>query len=467
MDKKYFYQTFILLVFSGLVFLIIKSTFPKSIFETKQVDTKFVVQDSLMLKAIEEAEKKIPEKPKKDTVVKPKPKPVVPISTSNELVNFYKALYQLKSGKTKNVRIAYFGDSMNDGDLIVQDFRMFFQKEFGGKGVGLVNIYSKSQATRGSVHHKTSRNWKYSTFLKRLNKDVLGISGYTAYASDTISKKPKWVSYTGSYTPQKSMLYNPTLYYGKTDSLPAFIRIDGSIDSIQLKGKRLLNKLRLSSKTLKKLKIFFNTYNTPLYGVNFDNHKGIHIDNFSMRGNSGLPLSLLRNNLMHQFNKDFGYDLIILQFGTNVISNRKTDFVWYKKAMTRVVNHLKKAFPKADILVLSVADKSRKYDTEMKTDSAVYRLIKQQRAYATETNSGYISLYSLMGGENSMLTWVENGLANKDYTHYNSKGSKKIARLLYDKLMKGFKKFEAGSLKSEAGSGKLEATKVSPEKPIE
>lgn len=452
MNQKYFYQTFILLILSGLLFLVFRIALPKSVFATEKLDNKFVVQDSLMLQAIKEDEKKTPKKIVKDIEIKPveKQKTLPVATTSSELANFYKALYQLKNGKTKNVRIAYFGDSMNDGDLIVQDFRMFFQKEFGGKGVGFVNIYSKSQATRGSVHHKTSHNWKYSTFLKRLNKEALGISGYTAYANDTISKSKKWVNYNGSYTPQKSMLYNPTLYYGKVDSLPAYVNIEGQTDSIQLKGKRILNKLVLSKKTLSKLRINFNTHNTPLYGVNFDNHKGIHIDNFSMRGNSGLPLSLLQTNLMHQFDKDFGYDLIILQFGTNVISNRKTNFVWYKKAMTRVVNHLKKAFPKADILVLSVADKSKKYDTEMKTDSAVYKLIKQQRAYASETNSGYISLYSLMGGENSMITWVENGWANKDYTHYNSKGSKKIARLLYDKLMNGFKKFEARRLKSKA-----------------
>ncbi len=444
LNKKHFYQSFILLILSGLVFVILKKSFPKSTLENQAVNDKLVLKDSLMIKAIQEEEKLTAKKDsiKKDTIPK-KTEPVVqaPI-VAKPLERFYAELYKLEKGETKNVRIAYFGDSMNDGDLIVQDFRMFFQKEFGGKGVGLVNIYSKSQATRGSVHHKTSRNWRYSTFLKRLNNDAIGITGYTAYANDTVSKDKKWVQYTGSYTPQKNMLHYPVLYYGKLDSIPSYINIDGSTDSIRLTGKMPLNKQLLSTKTLKKLKIFFDTHNTPLYAVNFDNHKGIHIDNFSMRGNSGLPLSLLRSDLMHRFDKELGYDLIILQFGTNVISKRKTNFDWYRKAMIKVVNHLKIAFPKADVLVLSVADKSRKYDTEMQTDSAVYRLIPKQRAYATETNSGYISLYSLMGGKNAMISWVDKGLANKDYTHFNSKGSKKIARLLYDKLLSGYKKYK-------------------------
>jgi hypothetical protein len=42
-----------------------------------------------------------------------------------------------------------------------------------------------------------------------------------------------------------------------------------------------------------------------------------------------------------------------------------------------------------------------------------------------------------MGGENSMVGWVDSSppLANKDYTHVNSRGARKMAELLFTYLM--------------------------------
>ena len=72
---------------------------------------------------------------------------------------------------------------------------------------------------------------------------------------------------------------------------------------------------------VKNLKVnFINADSIPFYGFNFDNGKGIHVDNFSSRGNSGLPLGSLNVDLMNAFQQKLGYDLIILQFGTNVLN---------------------------------------------------------------------------------------------------------------------------------------------------
>ena len=45
-----------------------------------------------------------------------------------------------------------------------------------------------------------------------------------------------------------------------------------------------------------------------------------------------------------------------------------------------------------------------------------------------------------MGGNGSMVRWVDEvpALANKDYTHFNFRGAKKVASLFYQKLQSGF-----------------------------
>ena len=50
----------------------------------------------------------------------------------NALSIFSEKLHQLKTTKKGKIRIAYFGDSMIEGDLLTQTLRKLLQQEFGG-----------------------------------------------------------------------------------------------------------------------------------------------------------------------------------------------------------------------------------------------------------------------------------------------------------------------------------------------
>jgi lysophospholipase L1-like esterase len=108
--------------------------------------------------------------------------------------------------------------------------------------------------------------------------------------------------------------------------------------------------------------------------------------------------------------------------------------------MTTVVNHVKQCFPGAAVLIVTTADKSTKYDMQMKSDSAVAPLIMAQKRYAVKSEAGLVNLYTLMGGDGSMVKWVENvpAKANKDYTHFNHRGAKEIAKLIYKQIDTGY-----------------------------
>lgn len=146
---------------------------------------------------------------------------------------------------------------------------------------------------------------------------------------------------------------------------------------------------------------------------------------------------------MNAFDRVLGYDLIILQYGANVLGYGSLNYNWYERNMITVVNNLHQCFPNADILIISTADKASKIEQEMKTDPAVLALAKAQKNYARKTGSGYINLYEAMGGNGSMVKWVDElRLANKDYTHFNASGSKKVAKLIYNQIDKGYQKYK-------------------------
>ena len=50
-----------------------------------------------------------------------------------------------------------------------------------------------------------------------------------------------------------------------------------------------------------------------------------------------------------------------------------------------------------------------------------------------------------MGGDGSMVKWVEEvpSKANKDYTHFNHRGAKEAANLIFTQLNQGYETYKA------------------------
>lgn len=465
-----------------MFFMLFKNVLPKKLFPESTTDTEHIVVDEMMQQALKEdslAEKsedtiqiktaaeiimQVPKKEEfKDSLLTPdaeianqkkeiKEDGGLLQQTSTELDDqiflnhFYKNLLQLQEAPdSKKVRIAYFGDSMTDGDMIVQDLRELFQTKFGGRGVGFVPVTSESATSRGSITHRFSKNWQEYTFIKTYDTIYpFGVSGQVFYQVDTTNVTSMHFA-SGLYAKGQS-LQSPELYFGKSNNVKGKLLVSTPNDTTEfkLKGNNQINKLSLGNENTKSIDLeFIEADSIPIYGVNFDYSSGVYIDNFSKRGNSGLPITQLDSQFMRAFQNDLQYDLIILHYGTNVLNSNSFKYGWYQSRMQRVVDHLRNAFPMASILVVSVADKATKYDTEMQTDSAVTHLLASQRAYATKKKTGFVNLFTLMGGDGSMVEWTEEvpERANKDYTHFNHRGAKQIAKMIYDEMDTGFKKY--------------------------
>jgi len=452
--SKYFFQSLAVVVVSTLSFLAFKTFLPKKLFSEDIASSKNIVVDSLLLEAIAEDGDLKSEDTLTNITIDYKitngvkfPTETFEDYTGNQyLVTFFEKLFQLETKKEGNVRIAYFGDSMTDGDLIVKDFRTYLQEKFGGQGVGFVNITSESASSRSSVTHEFSGNWKTQSYLKvKRPSRAFGVNGHVFFANDTANVA--WVKYKATKTKFASELPRPTLFYGSSSNKEGkVIFVAGDTIVKKLTPNNTLNTLTLSEGSLKNLKVNFKKADSiPIYGFNFDDGKGVHVDNFSNRGNSGLPLGSFDINTMRAFHAKLDYDLIVLQYGANVLNYGTLDYTWYEKRMTKVVNHLKECFPGVAILIVSTADKSTKYDLEMKTDSAVVPLNRAQKKYAIKSEASFVNMYTLMGGDGSMVKWVEEvpSKANKDYTHFNHRGAKEAANLIFTQLNQGYETYKA------------------------
>lgn len=475
--KSYFFQSFAIVALALVAFIGFKQILPDKIFSESKLDSKNILIDSLLLESVAEDSLAVDDDSIAESEKALNQQKIVfdeaegiefPAETFESykgyqyLIHFYEKLYQLEKNPQNKVRIAYYGDSMTDGDLIVQDVRMNYQERFGGNGVGFVSISSESAASRGSVKSTYSKNWKGQSYLNvKKPTSPFGVNGHVFFANDI--SNTTWVQYEAGLNKYSTALDNPTLFYGRSSKTGKVNFIIGK-DTIRksLSPNNLVNTLKVSSGSLKAFKAnFVQADSIPIYGFNFDNGSGVHVDNFSQRGNSGLPISMFNADVMRAFNNNLKYDLIILHYGTNVLNYGTKNYSWYEKGMTKTVNKIKESFPGVSILIVSTADKSTKYDLEMKTDSAVVPLMKAQKHYALETESGFVNLYTLMGGDGSMIKWVDEvpAKANKDYTHFNQRGAKAIGNLLYGQLNKGYEEYKQLREKRDADVSKRKAAR--------
>ncbi len=365
------------------------------------------------------------------------------------LEQFMAALRQTKATGSRT-RIAYFGDSMIEGDLLTGDLRNLLQTQFGGSGVGFVPINSVAADFRETIHETFSPDWYEYNMVsdKQPKASPLGISGQVFLPrvvsnrdSSHVVSDTSWVEFRAGqrFAGTRRFVEARLLYGPGTRRDQVLVTTDGHRVPHALPGTDPVNELELKPGTpARRMRLAFATRGPrPVYGVSFESPEGVILDNFSFRGNSGMALNRIPFEQLAAFGKTLDYHLIILHYGVNIADSRNKNYGFYERAMTRVVDRMQRAFPGASILIVGMSDKSSRINGEFVTDPTVPVLIAAQQRLARRNHAAFWNLFEAMGGENTMTSWVEQSppLANKDYMHINSRGGRRMAQLLYTHLM--------------------------------
>ena len=166
------------------------------------------------------------------------------------------------------------------------------------------------------------------------------------------------------------------------------------------------------------------------YGIVLEDAGGVSVDNYSIRGNSGMALFETNSFVNQQIGQMLGYDLIVLQYGLNVMSPDVLKYDSYSKTFTRIIRYVQQCFPGASILVMGVGDRSTLRDGQFVTMPAVKGMIDAQRKAAEAAGVAFWNTFDAMGGENSMVNFVQKKWAAQDHTHIRYPGGKYIAQRL-------------------------------------
>lgn len=348
-------------------------------------------------------------------------------------------------------QIVHYGDSQIEGDRITGYVRNRLQLAFNGGGPGFFPI--KVVYNQNSIDITTSGNWvRYAFFdrkqRRKVGHDMYGLfatySRFTNYAKDTTGLPVSKATFTikpsaKSYARLQHYTKFGLLYGNAMGKVKIKVYENGNIiktDSLISDGKYHNYKLNFAT-TPKELKIELEARVSPdFYGVTLDADTGVRMDNVAMRGEAGRIFTRMNYENYRQMSVDRQPDLFIFQYGGNTIPYMKTEqqLREYVEGLIFNMKWVKRANPNAMFMLLGPGDMTTSRNGQRLTYPFLPKLNDLMKEECMKNDVAYFSMYEAMGGENSMISWVKQGMAASDYVHFSPKGTKLISEVFYQCL---------------------------------
>ena len=358
----------------------------------------------------------------------------------------------------KSVRIAFMGDSFVEGDILTADLRELLQDTFAGGGAGFAPVASPFTAYRQTIK-TTAKGWTPYNIMQRkttpepLNGDYF-VSGWVAQGSDGASTR--W-----DMTQRRRHLDEcrraRLLFISREDADIAVTINDGEERIFSFKGDDVVRQIVIEGEHIASLEMRIVSGGDGFtgYGAEFEDLQGVTVDNLSVRSNNGQAMFWSNAAVNAQINTMRQYDLVVLQYGLNIMQAERKDYSLYAQQVEKMIRYVESCFPEAAVLVMAVSDRSQRGEKGIQPMTVATNLAEWQRTAAQNCKVAFWNTYEAMQLLGGMKAFVANGWAGKDYTHINYAGGKQIATALYYALLHGAQEYTVSALQ-----------RVQPAKPV-
>jgi len=343
----------------------------------------------------------------------------------------------LDNASKEHMRIIHYGDSQIELDRISCDLREQLQTKFGGNGKGWVPVVpiagNYTIATYCSPQLRQGIQYSFSDETKPRSRKG-GPFATTAYLDGGT------VTVTARASEKEKDHYTRVHGYSRVKVVSGNNNGNLTVNCGDVKATVAPNKsltvttLNIDSASNARISISGHAH---LYGILLDSPTGVAVDNVPMRGCTGTIFTLLAKEEVADFFKQEKVPLIILQFGGNVvplISEKNLEAVTTQ--LHNQIDFFKEVAPGSRILFIGPSDMAtRKGGGGLHTYKNLPMYIDALKAMCLEAGVAYWDMYAVMGGNGSMVSWVNNGWAGSDYIHFSTKGAERMAGILGNTLM--------------------------------
>ena len=338
--------------------------------------------------------------------------------------SFFEKAVQAKS-RGEVIRVIHYGDSQIELDRISKNLRTFFQSKFGGGGPGLLPIVQ-------TVPTATVRQWASESFTPysifgngaRDAENRYGIMAkyYRLHGNGTCRISHTHTNHIRLLLTDHDGAFTATL----TDQMGEYeeTKVTDSMEGFKILEwwlPRAMNDFSLNLQG-----------NADLYGMMVDYGSGVTVDNIPMRGCAGTIFNRMNSQLLRQSFTQTNVGMIILQYGGNAMPGMtsRTSVDAYAQNIGKQIQFFQKIYPNTPILFIGPSDMATKVQGTLCSYPLLKYMVEKLRETALTNGAAFWNIYEVMGGENSILTWVKYGLAGSDYIHFSQQGANKIGEYL-------------------------------------
>ena len=361
--------------------------------------------------------------------------PIEDFSAEGSMEAFYDTLLHAR----RPVRIAFMGDSFIEGDILTQDLREELQAHYGGGGAGFAPFSSpltgfrrsiKTQA-KGWIAHNVMQ-WKKTPELLRDNFYVSGWCCAPSAGASTRWEMSSTKPHLGDCTAAR------VYFIAKQDAVVRLVLNDTARHEVAIEGDDAVREIIISAPRIASLAVEVAEGAAGFigYGAVFED-EGVVVDNYSVRSNNGQAMFRTNPSVNAQINTMMPYDLVILQYGLNMMQQDVHLYTNYAAQIEKMVAYTKQCFPSAAVLVLGVSDRSVKGANGYEPMNSIPAMVRFQRGAAQKSGAAFWSTVDAMRSMGGMAEFVAKGWAGKDFTHINFGGGRQVAHRLYDAIHRG------------------------------
>jgi hypothetical protein len=366
------------------------------------------------------------------------------VDPSGSLAHFHERLVGLARGTVKDrVRIALYGDSNAQADMMTGHMRRTLQGRFGDGGHGFVFLghprgwYGHQDVRRGGTW-KAFRNIQVSTDLV-MDRHY----GFANLATETSSGGAQvWVATAkDGVVGTKAGIFD-VFFFRRPGGGTFDILADGQVvKTVSTRAEAFeagIERVVLDDGPHEVRCVARGRGPVRLVGVSLERDvPGIVIDSLGTGAMAINQMSWVQSSTRKPMLERRAYDLVIVHLGTaqSMLSQHKR---WAKS----VIDDLRAALPGASILFLTPPDALINRFGPV-SDPRIVTVAKQIEELASETGVAFWDYRAAMGGDASMLTFLRKKLAWTDAIHLNNKGHQIMGDRLMRALLEDTARFRA------------------------
>ena len=335
----------------------------------------------------------------------------------------------VKALQNKQINIVQLGDSHTAADYITEAARARLQQELGNGGPGWA-MPTQFAGMRLSRFSYINNGWQAISSRTDSNQNY-SLGGLIAKPAVGASLTIK----TRQPEPEQTVIVSIRQGQGDDD----LNIIDANGRQIILSAKHKDNQWHFS-----KFKAQFPI--TITAGMNFQTAiGGLWARNSSNQGAvlSALGINGYQLNQWDRWNtvawqnelNVVNPDLIILAYGTNeAYNNMEIEIV--RQTLLKTISQIRNASPNSAIMIIGAPESLKSTSGSCGVRPAKLTELQQmQREVATSQHTLYWDWQAAMGGECSMKSWINQGLARSDGVHFTASGYDRIGQALANSIL--------------------------------